>query len=501
MATESPDSWYEGLAHAMPGAFGLPQRLIFLTALLVLLIALNLIAPAHLTPAERALGTAIVVLSAFPSWLWLSGRDRGIPFMPFYGMVFTAYFGIPIFAMQDFSVMWSSAPVPNDLVTRALELTVLGLLLVYLGYYGPQSLVLSELMPRASMRWKHAGTLKFWGIAFGAGGLLIFGILHLLRLPSGLREPIVFAADLCLVGVCILFVLQLTGRLDRLTTLFLWLVLVPARLLLGFGTGSTAQGLEFALTLLLVYSAVRRRMPWKLLLFSGLAFVVLRPAEGTFRMIAWAGGPMEKASQAQKIQLFIRVTSYTTKSLLEGQSASSNPVVQMAMHRLGADVMAFAAVVHDTPGVVPYWGGATYYPLLFKFVPRLIYPDKPEETSGQTFGHRYGLIDAGNSWTAYNLPQIVELYANFGVVGVVVGMFLFGMFYRAILSIFVHAGMGTGALIGAIYMAAQLIAIESATSLMIGDVIWGLIYLALINLVVQSGETHQAPLQVGQSSV
>ena len=137
-----------------------------------------------------------------------------------------------------------------------------------------------------------------------------------------------------------------------------------------------------------------------------------------------------------------------------------------------------------TPSIVPYWGGKTYYPLLFKPIPRLIWADKPEEVTGRTFGQRYGYTTLENPGTSINLAQLVEQYVNFGVFGVFIGMFLIGMVYRTLLGIFVHPEMGLGALVSAVFVLSTLFDLESGTAMVFGGLPWTLIYLFAIDRFV-----------------
>ena len=137
---------------------------------------------------------------------------------------------------------------------------------------------------------------------------------------------------------------------------------------------------------------------------------------------------------------------------------------------------------------MPFWEGESYYPILFKPIPRFIMPDKPEEVSGSWFGHLYGLITPENITTSINLPQMVELYGNFGLIGVIAGMFIFGLIYRLLLEMYIHPGMGLGALVGGIYVSSKLIDMGSATSLTFGMIPWSMVLIALIHLIVQLAE-------------
>jgi ABC-type antimicrobial peptide transport system permease subunit len=101
-------------------------------------------------------------------------------------------------------------------------------------------------------------------------------------------------------------------------------------------------------------------------------------------------------------------------------------------------------------------------------VPRFVYPDKPERTLGQEFGHRYDILDVNDLVTSINFEQLVEMYANFGAWGVILGMAIVGLLYRVL-----RRFIGTGeraTLIGAkIYVG--MLAIESDFSLVHGAVI------------------------------
>jgi hypothetical protein len=143
--------------------------------------------------------------------------------------------------------------------------------------------------------------------------------------------------------------------------------------------------------------------------------------------------------------------------------------------------MTFAEVVRLTPDYVPYWKGETYWPIVWKLVPRIIYPDKPMEVSGQLFGHRYGFLSPDDFVTSYNLPQLVEFYANFGWAGVLGGMLVLGVFYRLVQGMFVHPRMGLGATVGVLYLSLKLLLIESSLSGVVGGVAQAVVFLWMVD--------------------
>ncbi|HTT74467.1 MAG TPA: hypothetical protein VMF50_00630 [Candidatus Binataceae bacterium] len=468
-----------------PVHFGCRRRFGFAFGLAGLVLALNLFGSANLSLNERLLASLIIIVCALPSWLWLAGNDLALPFMPFMGMVFTVYYAAPLFLLRDYTTVWSRSPLPHTFVARSLELVLTGLLCIYAGYYGPVAVLLSTLIARRQMAWRRIGNVKFNGLLFGTAGLLLFTGERALSLPLSFVQLLSFASDLCLLGACILFALQLTNGIGFACGFFLWGVLVPVRLWLGLGTGLTSEGLIIALLLIFTYASVRHRLPWLIIIIGGLSFCVIRPAEQSFRGLTWRGGMMENATVADKSVLLAGMIRETLSESIYGLDGTADDMVQFSMRRLGTDTLTLADVLHDTPRIVPYWNGATYYPLLFKPLPRILFPDKPEEVTGQAFGHRYGLLNQSNFETSYNLPQLIEGYVNFGLPGVVLSMLLFGILYRLVQLTFIHENMGFGSLISGIYLSVKLLQIESATSLVLGDVIWTLVFLSIVNLMIK----------------
>ena len=87
----------------------------------------------------------------------------------------------------------------------------------------------------------------------------------------------------------------------------------------------------------------------------------------------------------------------------------------------------FQFVWNKTPEQQPYFRGESYRPLLYSLIPRLLYPNKPEERFGNKFGQRYGIIRNYDNNMSLNLPWITELFINFGPFSVPLGMAVFGI--------------------------------------------------------------------------
>ncbi len=477
------DDWYAIVATPRPGSASLGKALKLFGGTAIVLIALNLYAPAPPTILQRVFASAIVASLVFPVWLWMSGADRTIPFMPFMTLLFTYYYALPVFLLRRFATGLFKPPIAGHFITVALGYSLLGLYCMFAGYYGPARWLFAPILPRLNLQWRNERVAKLAALMLVVGGLFVSSSHVLAFLPGSLAQIGILAADLSIVGICTLVALQLVGKLGWITSAFVWGLLIPVRIVIGLGAGTASGGLIIGVVVAVMFATVRRTIPWKTLMLGTIVAVfIIRPAEAPYRLATW-GGKLSDAGAIAKVRLYADIVYRITI----GGAVEPQALIEFGGLRL-AQFTVFGEVIADTPALVPFWRGESYYPLLFKLIPRFIMPDKPEELSGGWFGHRYGLMSAENTTTSINLPQIVELYGNFGLTGVLVGMFIFGLIYRLLIEMFVHPGMGLGALVGAVYVSSKLLDVGSAASMVFGGIPWSIVFIALIHLFVQLAE-------------
>jgi len=99
-----------------------------------------------------------------------------------------------------------------------------------------------------------------------------------------------------------------------------------------------------------------------------------------------------------------------------------------AIMSLGRGQLAVLDEIVTTTGVTVAWiDGYTYRHAIEIAVPRFINPDKPDWNTGNIVGHHYGFIPTTDYLSGIAATQISEMYMNFGVLGVVIGMGLWGV--------------------------------------------------------------------------
>lgn len=449
-------------------------------AVVVFIGGLNMLAPAAPPPALRLLASLILGVAGIVVMAWWRGAPWANPFIGLFAGIYGVYYGLPVFVLERFSRGYHLTDViADEAVEEALWLALGGLLACLAGYQIMHMRRFRDRLPQVRMVWKSTAVIRRFGFAFGVVGICACYVFLFEKVPLWAQQAALYVTDLSLFGIVMLLAVQLMRGLNLLGCVLLWLGLVPMRIGLGFATGATAQAIEVGLILAMGYCLIRRTVPWRSLILVFAALLILLPVRQEFRALTWS----REAAQLSPLDKAILYPVVVGEHL---GALELDRTLQISLFRL-AHLMTFAEVVERTPGEVPYVLGMTYYPLLFKLIPRPLYPEKPTVETGQWFGHHYGFLDSQDTATSYNLPQLVELYVNFGPWGVIIGMFAIGMLYALVVRLFIHRDAGVGALVAGAYVLGRLLLIESGTALVLGALIWNLVFVAGIHGMIRVG--------------
>ena len=148
-------------------------------------------------------------------------------------------------------------------------------------------------------------------------------------------------------------------------------------------------------------------------------------------------------------------------------------------------LLPLAWLTMHTPDPLPFLYGETFLPILYKLVPRAIFADKPVDV--WDISTRYGFKSA-TATSNFKVHQLGEFYVNFGVAGVLLGMFVLGLLYRSLHEFFHQPGAGTATLAAGTHMLVVLASeMESVLSVSLGFLVWYVIALIVLALVVRVG--------------
>ncbi len=228
------------------------------------------------------------------------------------------------------------------------------------------------------------------------------------------------------VGIALLMIAYL--RFRSRPALLLMCVLLPSTMVIAFTTGSKRFFLLPLIMVALTHVLVTRRIRARYLVGGLLLITLVYPLNQFYREVVTRGrmlGPVQILQDPNRaVALMSEFLSGVEldEYLQAGLQATGN-----RLNELGIDTL----IVRDTPDYVPFQGGWTIGYAFLAFIPRLFWPGKPSITFGKWVTENYsapdtGVVsDTGASWVG-------ELFFNFGFTGVMLGMAILGIYFRAL---------------------------------------------------------------------
>jgi hypothetical protein len=375
---------------------------------------------------SATLALATLWVSLIPTFVYIRSKDCApMPFIALTGGYYAVFFAVSVFFFPTPRPLPKYGVQISGLSVEGLTLVLIGVGLMIGSYFFAEKLFSKNLPPLHLPKHYTPKRLRIllW--------LLILGYLAWHTIP-GLKEiPSIgqFIQPTGPLAIAMMIVLWRKGDLPRIDTALCLFVVLPIVLSQAFLSGllTSAVLLCAFLAVILFYAGFRNF--WLYGLIPALFVIAIYPGVAGYRAHTW-GEQSKNFNVIERAKVFYEKTqeAWTRKQHFEVT------VLEPLIHRLSGHVL-LSKVIERTPSTVPYWDGETYKPTLTNLVPRIIWPQKPREVAGQKFAHRYEMIAPENTTTSINVPWIVEMYANFGRMGVIIGMTLTGGFL-ALLSAF-----------------------------------------------------------------
>ncbi len=177
-----------------------------------------------------------------------------------------------------------------------------------------------------------------------------------------------------------------------------------------------------------VYGFTRRLISFRLVVIMAVFALVVFPMLANYRSIVQAD---YNAGRTLDIDYLVQNLSDTTQHFFSGGVESILSGFSQTTQR-NADIISVALIVRDTPSVFDYEYGSTYLGLPFFFIPRVIWPGKPSSLTNFLVTERYFPGSDPYQAGVAAVSLFGEFYLNFGTVGVLIGMFLWGIILRMI---------------------------------------------------------------------
>jgi hypothetical protein len=438
-----------------------------------------------------ALSNAIVVLGATPLFFWLKNQQReAIPLLPMHGFFYVITFGIAGFYRFEKSIFedWRFQ-IQNDIFAYALTCVIAGLLSLYFAYY----VVAPKLLRRVEkaslfpfyIKGEKAYVLLAW-IGFPVSCLLYWlsqeGAVAYLRPSFQIMYQFIFY---------LLMAAYFKGLLSTSTKVVLLTVILPYQFFIGsvFLEGSIGVLITNIVAICILFFAIQQRMPWGWMALIILIILLIQPIKGELRDRIWqlneAGTSLQLKQGTTVVDSFREISNVLSNRYVSGDGGrffnlkDVSKASYVRMNRL----TTLVEVIDLTPNPQPYRYGSTYTPLLTKWIPRILWENKPRETLGNDWVRAYGLASPHDYAYSYNLPWIAEMYMNFGFLGVLGVSFLIGLLFYVFKVTICQTGSDPTKLAFGVLLVVPLMFPESHLSLVLGGVIVGGVLLIFLTLL------------------
>jgi hypothetical protein len=444
---------------------------------------------------SMALHNLVVILAGAPLYYWLKNVNReSIPLVPFHGFFYAITFGFAgAYRFNKSEIDMWHFKIENTFFNFSLFCVISSLLMLYLSYFVVAPWLAKYFRSINKFRLDvRCDSTYFW--------LIFIGYPSSCFLNWHSRQGIMPEMAICLqiIAQFIFYLLMATyfrERISRPLSAVLLGLILPYQLFVesGFLYGSIGQLVVNICAIGIMFFAIKKRIPW---LWIGLIIFIIsliQPIKGDLRDRIWQLRSDGLASELRQGTSAVDSIG-ELKDILNDRYLSKNPIKsESAASDVGGDVRIVARLnllyplawcVLSTPNPQPYRYGSTYLPLFTKWIPRLIWKDKPKEYLGNEWGRRYGLINPDSYSVSFNLPWIAEMYMNFGFAGVLGVSFFIGLLFYFFKVFFCQVENDPARLAFGVLLMCPLMFPESHLSLVLGGVIVGGILLSIMAFCV-----------------
>lgn len=388
---------------------------------------------------------------------WREKRTYGPPLFAMIAAMHWLYFAVALFWGNRVAPVWYSSNniVPEESITATLFMVVLGMSAIGLGYSIKQAKFISIKQPSSVQitpkLWDYVRLLLIIGSIIGLfpGLLYIFG--------EGGRQWIVsFQTTMPLLAFVLLLRKYFQKQATQLDTILI-LFYIVVQILTGLSTGWSGTVFYLGVTIGLIYLYEHKKIPTLAVIMVLILSIFLQPGKSSFRQAFWYDTNLETG-------IIQRITYWVEESFQSWQEALSDPTGQEFVSYLRGSLLRVslltqaADVYTKTPSLIPYQGANLYSFSIAGLIPRFLWPDKPSASEANQFYQvAYGISRPDNlANVSFAIGYLTEAYISFSWYGVVIVMFVLGIFFRFIVNNFFLTDSTIGQAIGIVAITSLL---------------------------------------------
>jgi len=337
--------------------------------------------------------------------------------LPIMGIVF--YLLAPALSYYLVDIQWYEGYtyMPID-ATDYFELAIPGTLAIGLGIYFPMSNSISseELIKEVIAYVKDREVVAVQLIVIGFTSFVLKGYV-----PNALALIFNFGSDLIMIGSLYLF---FGAKKEKLA------LAIMGGFLLGIAIsgGMFGELIVWAMMVIVFYFLKYKWhfFPKLFVMILGLFLILLiQSVKGEYRTLTWLGIEELEVLEESKAEIF----STLLIERIQNPSEHFTPAtLSKILDRFNQGYLTASAVEY-TPAIEPYAEGETILiATLGAFVPRLLWPNKPE-AGGKANIDRFTNLQISEG-TSMNIGQLGDAYVNFGKTGGAIFMFFYALFSK-----------------------------------------------------------------------
>ncbi len=205
--------------------------------------------------------------------------------------------------------------------------------------------------------------------------------------------------------------------------------------------GSYAAPFLIIIFSITIFFHIKKKVPLLSILFTIVLFLFFHSFKYEYRSEVWNNSAENTSADVMKLNEFKSEKLFkTSQEFINSFSKSSlsGKIIDFRnrnIYRIHHSAESLLIVTALTPKEIPYWDGHSYKILISKLIPRVFWKNKPSDTLGNDFGHRYRILNDIDKGTSWNMPVMNEFYVNYGILGVVLGMSALGILFRLLVFI------------------------------------------------------------------
>ena len=386
--------------------------------------------------------------------------------------------------LPKISIHFNQPRFDNSLIDESLWIVLIGVISMCVAYYFPLPKNISQNFPHLKIEWKNEERLVILFIVLGAIGVIFFFLNRIFSIPLQFQMIVNILTDLSMCSIIFLFAFIISGKWREVSGSLSFLILGSFlsififRFIFAIGNQSVGEVVRLILPISILYVCFLRKFPW-FFVFSGLIlYVIIRPYKGAHFE--------EELFDYQAYGIFYDFYIFTVGAVERFVEKGMDFVedLRQSWYRL-SQLSILIYVLELTPNPIPFWDGETYSAIFSKIIPRFLYPDKPIDIYAFEFGNRYQLVRSEDFETSVRLPLLTEFFINFGKTGVLIGMFLVGLFFRFFDKLFMHTRFGLGEIVIFTFLWVKMFNPEQHLSSSIGSLFIYVPFCLFLHLVVK----------------